>query len=76
MSAILNALVPVTLVIVLGLVLRRTLLRETSYWFGLEQLTYFVLFPALLTVSAIKADLSKVSFAGVVGAYALMLLLL
>lgn len=75
MSVILNSLVPVALIIALGYALRRTLLRDASHWFGMEQLTYFVLFPALLLISGIKADLSKVSFAGVVGAYAITLVL-
>ncbi len=75
MSVILNSLVPVALIIALGYLLRRTMLRDVGHWFGMEQLTYFVLFPALLLISGIRADLSKVSFAGVVGAYALTLAL-
>lgn len=73
---ILTALVPVALIVALGYGLRRTLLKEASHWFAMEQLTYFVLFPALLTVSAARADLSRVSFSGVVGAYGLTLTIL
>lgn len=73
---ILTALVPVALIVALGYALRRTLLKEASHWFAMEQITYFVLFPALLTVSAARADLTKVSFKGVVGAYGLALTLL
>ncbi|MEP9377964.1 AEC family transporter [Aquabacter sp. CN5-332] len=75
MSVIFDSLVPVALLIALGYALHRTLLRDPSHWFGMEQLTYFVLFPALLLISGIRADLSKVSFAGVVGAYAITLTL-
>ncbi len=68
MSSILAALVPVFLVILLGVVLRRLLLTKAEHWIALEQLTYFVLFPALLLVSAVKADLRGVSVLAVVGA--------
>ncbi|GGF55432.1 transporter [Azorhizobium oxalatiphilum] len=68
MASILTALVPVFLVILLGVVLRRVLLKKADHWIALEQLTYYVLFPALLLVSAVKADLSGVSVIAVVGA--------
>lgn len=73
---IFNALIPVALIVVLGYGLRRTVLKDPNHWYGMEQLTYYVLFPALLVASAARADLSKVSFAGVVGAYAITLCLL
>lgn len=66
MSVILTALVPVFLIIALGVVLRRSLLPDPSHWAALERLTYFILFPALLIVSAVKADLSKVNVLAVV----------
>ncbi|BAF88851.1 putative permease [Azorhizobium caulinodans ORS 571] len=68
MLSIISALIPTFLVIVLGVVLRRVLLKKPDHWVALEQLTYFVLFPALLIVSAVKADLSGVSVLAVVGA--------
>jgi malonate transporter and related proteins len=37
--------------------LKRTLLPADEAWLGLERLTYFVLFPALLTVTTATADL-------------------
>lgn len=67
MATILSALVPVFLVIALGVVLRRTLLPDVQHWVALEKLTYFVLFPALLVVSAVKADLAKVNIVAVAG---------
>lgn len=68
MSLIITALVPVFLVIALGAVLRRILLKDPAHWAALEKLTYFVLFPALLVVSAVKADLSTVNVIAVAGA--------
>lgn len=68
MSLIFTALAPVFLIIALGAVLRRILLQDPAHWAALEKLTYFVLFPALLVVSAVKADLSTVNVLAVAGA--------
>ncbi|MDQ0504064.1 AEC family transporter [Xanthobacter agilis] len=76
MATILSALVPVFLVIALGVLLRRLLLTDAVHWVALEKLTYFVLFPALLVVSAVKADLSKVNIFAVAGTLIATVLLL
>jgi malonate transporter len=68
MSVVVAALAPVFLLIVLGFILRRSLMRLETQWNGLERLTYFVLFPTLLIQTLVKADLSKVPIAGVGGA--------
>ena len=51
------ALLPVFLLIVLGFVLKQSLMRLETQWHGLERLTYYVLFPALLIRTLVKADL-------------------
>ena len=43
-------------------------MRLETQWHGLEQLTYYVLFPMLLIQTLVKADLTKVPVAGVGGA--------
>lgn len=68
MAVVISALLPVFLLIVLGFVLRRSLMRLDTQWHGLERLTYFVLFPTLLIQTLVKADLSSVPVAGVGGA--------
>ncbi|WGR96100.1 AEC family transporter [Bradyrhizobium sp. ISRA443] len=68
MAVVIAALLPVFLLIVLGFVLRRTLMRIDTQWHGLERLTYYVLFPVLLVQTLVKADLTKVPIAGVGGA--------
>src|ERR1700759_3252493 len=68
MAIVIAALAPVFILIVLGVVLKRTLMRLETQWHGLEQLTYYVLFPMLLIQTLIKADLTKVPIAGVGGA--------
>jgi len=74
MEAVIAALLPVFILIVLGVVLRRTLMRLDTQWHGLERLTYFVLFPMLLIQTLVKADLSRVPVAGVGGALLLAVL--
>src|ERR1700744_5740474 len=68
MAIVIAALMPVFLLIVLGAVLKRTLMRLDTQWHGLERLTYYVLFPMLLIQTLVKADLSSVPVAGVGGA--------
>ena len=67
MAVVVAALLPVFLLIVLGFILKRSLMRLETQWNGLERLTYFVLFPTLLIQTLVKADLSKVPVAGVGG---------
>ena len=76
MALVIAALLPVFLLIVLGFVLKRSLLRLETQWHGLERLTYYVLFPVLLIQTLVKADLTQVPVAGVGGALLLSLLLM
>jgi hypothetical protein len=76
MAVVLAGLLPVFLLIVLGVVLKRTLMRLDTQWHGLERLTYYVLFPMLLIQTLVKADLSGVPIAGVGGALLLSALLM
>jgi malonate transporter len=68
MAVVIAALLPVFLLIVLGFVLKRSLMRLDTQWHGLERLTYYVLFPMLLIQTLVKADLADVPVAGVGGA--------
>jgi malonate transporter len=65
---VIAALLPVFLLIVLGFILKRSLMRLETQWHGLERLTYYVLFPVLLVQTLVKADLTTVPVAGVGGA--------
>ena len=76
MAIVIAALTPVFILIVLGFILRRSLMRLETQWHGLERLTYYVLFPTLLIETLVKADLSKVPVAGVGGALLLSALLM
>ena len=76
MAIVIAALLPVFLLIVLGFILKRTLMRLETQWHGLERLTYYVLFPMLLIQTLVKADLTKVPVAGVGGALLLAALMM
>lgn len=76
MLTVFAALLPVFLLIVLGHVLRRSLLREDAHWIGLERLVYYVLFPALLIDTLARVDLSSVPIFGAGGAMMLSVLLM
>ena len=76
MAVVIAALLPVFLLIVLGFVLKRTLMRLETQWHGLERLTYYVLLPLFLIQTLVKADLSQVPVAGVGGALLLSLLMM
>jgi predicted permease len=68
MAVVISALLPVFLLIMLGFILKRSLMPLDTQWHGLERLTYYVLFPMLLVQTLVKADLSNVPVAGVGGA--------
>src|SRR6478609_1666564 len=68
MAVVIAALLPVFILIVLGVILRHSLMRLETQWHGLERLSYYVLFPMLLIQTLVKADLTKVPVAGVGGA--------
>lgn len=76
MAVVIAALLPVFILIVLGIVLKRSLMRLDTQWHGLERLTYYVLFPMLLIQTLVKADLAKVPVAGVGGALLLSVLVM
>jgi predicted permease len=76
MALVITALLPVFLLIVLGFVLKRSLLPLETQWHGLERLTYYVLFPVLLVQTLVKADLGTVPVAEVGGALLLSLLMM
>jgi malonate transporter and related proteins len=76
MAIVIAALLPVFLLIVLGLILKRTLMRLEMQWHGLERLTYYVLLPMLLIQTLVKADFTKVPVAGVGGSLLLSALLM
>lgn len=81
MIAVFNALLPVIAIILLGMLLRRTTLFSDESWLGMENLCYFVLFPALLiktlaTASIASAELLLFSAMALFAIFGMSLLLL
>lgn len=74
MSAVAGALIPVFLLMMAGVVVRRTILPDEAHWIGVERIVYYVLFPALLINTLARADLTTVPVFGVGGALFLSVL--
>ncbi|MCA1300400.1 AEC family transporter [Stappia indica] len=56
MSGVLNALIPVLLVIAAGHVVARMGLITGDQWRGIEKITYFLLFPAIIISNVARTD--------------------
>ena len=65
MSSIASALLPVFLVIMTGVLLRRVAPLSDEGWRGFGHVTYFVFFPALIIATLASAEFSAASLAGV-----------
>jgi malonate transporter len=76
MLFVLSSLLPVFMLIALGYILRHTLMPVQEEWMGLERLSYYVLFPALLIYTLSRADFNSVPVLGVGGALMLAVLLM
>ncbi|MDH7942949.1 AEC family transporter [Pseudohongiella sp. SYSU M77423] len=57
-----NALGPIFLLILFGALLRRVNFPGTEFWPGIERLTYYIAFPALLVHRLALADFSNADF--------------
>lgn len=68
MTAVVLALAPIFLLIVIGYGIRRYGLVPDDFWPPAEKLTYYLFFPALLIDSTARADLSEVDLVGLGGA--------
>jgi malonate transporter and related proteins len=63
MSAALQALLPVLIIIVVGWTTVSSRLVPREQWVGIDAITYYVLFPCLLVTSLVGADLRALPFA-------------
>ncbi len=58
MIPVFESSLPIFLLVVLGVVLKRAPIVDRSVWHGLEEVGYFVLFPAILFITLYRADFS------------------
>jgi predicted permease len=61
MLAIFESILPIFLLVLLGVGLKRTSVIDKTFWDGMEQCSYYVLFPALLFETMVKANFSDTS---------------
>lgn len=73
LNTFLLALLPVILLITLGYALRRIQFIEDDIWTGIERLTYFVLFPALMVNSISQQALDNTPWPAMLGVILLTL---
>ncbi|MGL3608957.1 AEC family transporter [Rhizobium sp. G187] len=65
MLIIFESILPIFLLVLLGVGLKRSPLIAPSFWGGMEQFGYFVMFPALLFQTLATTDLTQFESAGV-----------
>lgn len=70
-----DAFVPAFGLIVLGMLLKRRMLRDGAVWAGIERLVFYVLMPALLVSSISSVDLRNLPFGGMAASIWVALLL-
>jgi predicted permease len=68
MLAIFESILPVFLLMLAGNILRRLPLVDPAAWKGLEQLGYWVLYPALLFITILNADFSGLGLDAMIAA--------
>lgn len=66
-----ESLLPVLLIIITGLGLRKSRIVSEEHWLGIELLSYWLLFPVLVVVSLIHMDLSKINLGALTNGYLL-----
>lgn len=62
MTPVLGAVIPIVAILLLGKLISRTSVLSAEGWLGLESITYFVLFPALIVSKLAVADFSSVDW--------------
>lgn len=76
MFAIFESILPIFLLIVAGNLLRRFPAIDEGAWSGLEQIAYWFLYPALLFVTIVNADFSRLQLDALLGALVVSMLVM
>lgn len=58
---LLNGLLPVFGIMMLGFILRKSVLTEDAQWVPIEKITFLVLMPAFIIITLAKADMSELA---------------
>lgn len=62
MSVVLVALLPIIIILLIGKVMASTQVLSAEGWIGLERVTYFLLFPALIVSKLAVADFAQIDW--------------
>ncbi len=62
MLFVLNAILPITILLIIGNILRRYMFHAEEFWQGVERLIYYILFPAMLIYKISNVNLSALPF--------------
>ena len=62
MSVVLVALLPIIIILIIGKVMASTQILSAEGWIGLERVTYFLLFPALIVSKLAVADFGQIDW--------------
>jgi len=76
MTTIFLALLPVFIVILVGLALRKSEVISTEHWAGLDHVCYYVLFPVIIFKEIAAADFSHVPVLQMAGAMAISVIVM
>ena len=80
MLPIFESILPIFLIVLLGVVLKRLPIVDRNVWHGLEEVGYYVLFPAILFLTLYRTDFGELELTevaiGTLGAVALMFVLM
>ena len=76
MIEIFESLLPIFLLILIGAILKRIQLIKDDQWIGLERISFYVFFPALLINVLYKTELTSISASGSALGFALTLFII
>ncbi len=57
--SLIDILIPLYILISLGYILRKYQFPNTEFWPGIERMTYYILFPTLIFVALVKAEIDS-----------------
>lgn len=76
MTAIFDTIIPIFLIIICGNTLRRSSLVDSAGWDSIEELAYWILYPALVFNVIIRADFERVHFSEIAVPFSIALLVI
>ncbi|GHC62270.1 AEC family transporter [Limoniibacter endophyticus] len=73
MNVIFDTIIPIFLIIIGGNILRRSPLIDSAGWSAIEELAYWILYPALTFIVIMRADFEAIQFTAIAVPFAMAL---